>query len=260
MYSKGSGRCRRQKWLDIYYCRSQHKGGSGCGAPKLSREVTDYSLSTLISEMFLEPTVLGSLIEKAFEPPERSPIDEMVGKAATELERLKAENQWLLSLTLKGVFSDEEVATEARRIDAEIRSWSALVSKDQQQSELRSAANVRETAQTDCFGIRRISVSESQGTEALGSSIRETNRSGKQTFHCSNAKSACFRRQNSNPHGHGFKIPEVSPSVPIVLCIDSRTFAIMFSSIHHHPTCLESLPRICRIEEKLHQFTSRRNV
>jgi len=147
MYSKGSGRCRRQKWLDFYYCRSQHKGGSGCGAPKLSREVTDYSLSALISEMFLQPTVLASLIGKALEPPERSPIDEMVPKAALELERLKTEKQRLLSLTLKGVFSDEEVATEARRIDAEIRSWSALVSKDQQQKVLRSEATVRETAQ-----------------------------------------------------------------------------------------------------------------
>ncbi len=148
MYSKGSGRCRRQKWLDIYYCRSQHKGGSGCGAPKLIREVTDYSLNALISEMFLQPAVLGSLIEKALEPPERSPIGEMVVKAATELQRLKTEKQRLLSLTLKGVFSDEEVEAEARRIDAEIRSWSALVSKDQQQKALRSAANVWETAQS----------------------------------------------------------------------------------------------------------------
>ncbi len=147
MYSKGSGRCRRQKWLDIYYCRSQHKGGSGCGAPKLSREVTDYSLNALISEMFLQPIVLGSLIEKALEPPEQSPMHEMVAKAAIELERLKTEKQRLLSLTLKGVFSDEEVAAEARRIDAEIRSWSALASKDQQQKALRSAANLRETAQ-----------------------------------------------------------------------------------------------------------------
>jgi DNA invertase Pin-like site-specific DNA recombinase len=147
MYSKGSGHCRRQKWLDIYYCRSQHKGGSGCGAPKLSREVTDYSLSTLISEIFLEPAVLGSLIEKALEPPERSPLDEMVAKAAAELERLKAEKQRLLNLTLKGIFSDEEVAAEARRLDGEMRSWSTLVGKDQQQKALRSAANVRETAQ-----------------------------------------------------------------------------------------------------------------
>ncbi len=146
MYSKGSRRSRRQKWLDIYYCRSQHKGGSGCGAPKLSREVTDYSLSALVSEMFLQPTVLSPLIEKALEPPEKSPIDEMVAKASTELERLTAEKQRLLNLTLKGVFSDEEVATEARHIDAEIWSWSALASKDQQQKALRSAANVRETA------------------------------------------------------------------------------------------------------------------
>jgi hypothetical protein len=51
----------------------------------------------------------------------------------------------LLNLTRKGVFSDEEVAAEARRIDAE--SWSALASKDQQQRELRSAAGVWETAQ-----------------------------------------------------------------------------------------------------------------
>ncbi len=147
MYSKGSGRCRRQKWLDIYYCRSQHQGGSGCGAPKLSREVTDYSLNALISEMFLQPNVLGSLIEKALEPPERSPMDEMVAKAATEIERLKAEKQRLLNLTLKGVFSDEEVATEARRIDSEIRSWSALTSKDEQQRALDSTANVQATAQ-----------------------------------------------------------------------------------------------------------------
>src|SRR6185437_5582119 len=102
---------------DIYYCRSQHKGGSGCGAPKLSRDVTDYSLSTLISEIFLEPAVLSSLIEKALESAERSPIDEMVAKAATELERLRTEKQRLLNLTLKGVFSDEEVAAEAWRLD-----------------------------------------------------------------------------------------------------------------------------------------------
>jgi DNA invertase Pin-like site-specific DNA recombinase len=146
MYSKGSGRCRRQKWLDIYYCRSQHKGGAGCGAPKLSRDVTDYSLNSLISEMFLDPSVLGSLIEKALEPPEGSPIDEMVAKAALELERLKAEKQRLLSLTLKGVFSEDEVAAEARRIDAETRSWTALVNKDQQERALRSTASVRDTA------------------------------------------------------------------------------------------------------------------
>jgi hypothetical protein len=71
----------------------------------------------------------------------------MGAKAAAELERLKAEKQRLLNLTLKGVFSDEEVAAQARRIDAEIRSWSALVRKDQHQKVLRSAANVRETAQ-----------------------------------------------------------------------------------------------------------------
>jgi Recombinase zinc beta ribbon domain/Recombinase len=93
MYSKGSRHGQRQKWLDIYYCRTQHKGGSGCGAPKLSREVTDYSLSTLISEIFLEPTVLSLLIEQPLEPPARSPIGEMVAKAATELERLKTEKQ-----------------------------------------------------------------------------------------------------------------------------------------------------------------------
>jgi hypothetical protein len=70
----------------------------------------------------------------------------MVAKAAKELERLRAEKQRLLSLTLKGVFSDEEVATEARRIDAETRSWTALVSKDQQERTLRSTANVRDIA------------------------------------------------------------------------------------------------------------------
>ncbi len=74
-------------------------------------------------------------------------MDEMVAKAAVELERLRAEKQRLLSLTLKGVFSDEEAATEGRRIDAETRSWSALVTKDQQQRALRSTSNVRETAQ-----------------------------------------------------------------------------------------------------------------
>lgn len=147
MYSKGSGRCGRQRWLDIYYCRSQHSGGPGCGAPKLSREVTDYWLNSLISEIFLVPTILGSLIERALAPPERSPREEMMAKAGRELERLKAEKQRLLSLTLKDVFSDEEVATEARRIDSEIRSWSALVSKDQQEKALRSTANLRETAQ-----------------------------------------------------------------------------------------------------------------
>ena len=75
-----------------------------------------------------------------------SPINEMIGKAAVELERLKAEKQRLLSLTFKGVFSEEEVATEARRIDAETRSWTALVSKDQQERALRSTASVRDTA------------------------------------------------------------------------------------------------------------------
>lgn len=44
------------------------------------------------------------LIEKALEPPARSALDETVSKAATELERLKAEKQRLLSLTLKGCF------------------------------------------------------------------------------------------------------------------------------------------------------------
>ncbi|MGH9632865.1 MAG: helix-turn-helix domain-containing protein, partial [Bryobacteraceae bacterium] len=147
MYSKGSGHCKRQKWLDIYYCRSQHNGGPGCGAPKLNREVTDYSLNAFISEIFLQPGILGPLIEKALEPPDRSPTNEMVAKAGVELERLKAEKQRLLSLTLKGVFSEEEVTAEARRIDAETRSWRALVSKDQQERALRSTANVRETAQ-----------------------------------------------------------------------------------------------------------------
>jgi hypothetical protein len=70
----------------------------------------------------------------------------MVAKAALELERLKAEKQRLLSLTLRGVFSEEEVAAEARRIDAETRSWAALLSKDQQEGALRSTASVRDTA------------------------------------------------------------------------------------------------------------------
>jgi DNA invertase Pin-like site-specific DNA recombinase len=146
MYSKGSGRCGRQKALDIYYCRSQHKGGAGCGAPKLSREVTDYSLNSLISEIFLDDIILGSLIEQALAPWERPSIDEKVAKAAMELERLRAEKRQLLSLTLKGLFSEREVATEARRIDAETRSWGALVSQDQQERALRSTASIRETA------------------------------------------------------------------------------------------------------------------
>jgi hypothetical protein len=190
MYSKGSGRCPRQKWLDSYYCRSEHKGGSGCGAPKLSREVTDYSLNALISEVFLQPAILGSLIEKALEPPERSPMDEMLAKAATELERLKTEKQRLLSLTLKGVFSDEEVATEARRIDGEIRSWSALVSKDQQQKALRSAANVRETAQSIASVFAEYQFFEPQGAEAFNTAVCQTDRSGEPALYCHNAKSS----------------------------------------------------------------------
>jgi hypothetical protein len=62
------------------------------------------------------------------------------------VKRLKAEKQRLLGLTLKGVFSEEEVATEARRIEAEMRSWAELVSKDQQEKALRPTATVQETA------------------------------------------------------------------------------------------------------------------
>jgi hypothetical protein len=78
---------------------------------------------------------------------------------------------------------------------------------DEQGSAAESATVGRKRARdgsTDCVSICRISISEPKGTEALGPSIRETDRSGKRTFHCTNAKSTCSRRQNSNPHGHGF--------------------------------------------------------
>jgi DNA invertase Pin-like site-specific DNA recombinase len=146
MYSKGSGRCKRQRLLDIYYCKSQHKGGRGCGAPKLYREVIDHTVSSLISEVFLQPVQLTQLVERALESGRDAGDENKIQKASSEIARLQAEKQKLLALTVKGIFSEADALPEARRIDSELRTWRTLLEKAEQDDLMRSNFGITEAA------------------------------------------------------------------------------------------------------------------
>ena len=115
-YSKGD---RRRGKHDFYYCRSQHRGGRGCGATKPKREQLDHTLTAFVAETFTKPKTLRTLIDSASQAAGTERIKAEIGAAGRELDRLRIEKQRLLSQSVKGFFSESEIEREARRIEIE---------------------------------------------------------------------------------------------------------------------------------------------
>ena len=110
-----------------------------------SRSFRDNAIERAHLRDLLDPTILGSLMEKALEPPDRSPIDEMVKKPLQSSNGSRPEAT-VAQFNVEGrVFrrGGSRKSAPDRCGNAELDS---LVHKDHQQKALRSTANVRETA------------------------------------------------------------------------------------------------------------------
>jgi hypothetical protein len=101
----------------------------GCQQKPIRREWLEYTVATFIQDFFLQPDALLGLLKKA----SRANADAWekqkgaVDNARKELKRLNKENERLLKFGVTGQFPEEQVQSEARRINAEIADWNAIV-------------------------------------------------------------------------------------------------------------------------------------
>lgn len=124
-YSKGERRDR----YDHYHCRSQHKGGRGCGAVKPRREHLDYSVCVLVSEIFTKPQNLIALLSSVRREGDTENFASEIRSATERIRDLGFERQRLLTLSVKGLFTESEIERQARRIDAEMRAASVQLQR-----------------------------------------------------------------------------------------------------------------------------------
>jgi len=122
MYSKGDVRPGKH---DLYFCRSRHPRGAGCGAPAMWREHIDHTLTELVKEIFTKPDAFRTLLEAVGRDQDDASLNEEIRMAETELTRLQNEKRNLLRLAVKGAYDDADEERERRRIDAEVRFWTS---------------------------------------------------------------------------------------------------------------------------------------
>jgi hypothetical protein len=103
-----------------YFCSTGFPGrGPKCGARSVQQEAADQTVERIIATRLLDPTYLRTVLNKfRSSKPTR---DRDVDKHARQREKLEAERQHLLRLTLKGACTEDDFARESKRIEQEIR-------------------------------------------------------------------------------------------------------------------------------------------
>lgn len=146
MYSKSAG--KRPGRHDYYYCRSQHYGGTGCGASKAQRDQVDFTMRSLVSEFFMQPQMMRSLLDSANQRISSAPLLSDIDKSKAEIEQLEEQKRKLLSLAVRGEFSSQEIEHEAKRINSELSTWTILKRKAERELAVKTISDTEALAQS----------------------------------------------------------------------------------------------------------------
>jgi site-specific DNA recombinase len=119
-YVRISGKSR-----GFYYCSTGFPGhGPKCGARSVQQEPADQTVERVVSTQLLDAAYLRTVLGKLrSSQPTRG---REAGKLAHQREKLEAERQRLLRLTLKGACSEDDFARESKRIEQEMRDLDLL--------------------------------------------------------------------------------------------------------------------------------------
>jgi DNA invertase Pin-like site-specific DNA recombinase len=119
-------RCGSRSTPRHYYrCSSAFPGrGPWCGARSVQAHEADHVVEEIVSKELMDTAFLRTVLSRfRSSQPTR---DENAGKLARQREKLEAERQRLLRLTLKGMCTEEDFARESKRIETEIRDLERL--------------------------------------------------------------------------------------------------------------------------------------
>jgi DNA invertase Pin-like site-specific DNA recombinase len=108
-----------------YYCSSGFPGhGPKCLARSIQQSVADQEVTDYMSTRFIDVAYLRSILArfKAAAPAR----DQNAEKHARQREKLEAERQRLLRMTLQGTCTEEDFARESKRIEREMRELSQI--------------------------------------------------------------------------------------------------------------------------------------
>jgi DNA invertase Pin-like site-specific DNA recombinase len=108
-----------------YYCSSSFPGrGPKCGGHSVQQASVDQAVQRIVSTQLLDATFLRTVFSKFLSvQPTR---DDNMEKLLRQRQKLEAERQRLLRMTLKGTCTEEDFARESKRIDAEMRGLDRL--------------------------------------------------------------------------------------------------------------------------------------
>jgi DNA invertase Pin-like site-specific DNA recombinase len=118
------GRCQRRFYFhcdvrkgycDAYHCSSRHKGGPGCGAPRLRREIVDRALERIVSDYLLDAAFLAAVFARLAEP---AKPDHSAKRREAELDRLRARRARLVDALENELIDKAEFAVRAAKIKA----------------------------------------------------------------------------------------------------------------------------------------------
>jgi DNA invertase Pin-like site-specific DNA recombinase len=119
-------RCGSRSMPRHYYrCSSAFPGrGPWCGARSVQSHAADRVVEEIVSTELLDTAFLRTVLSRfQSSQPAR---DENAGKLARQREKLEAERQRLLRLTLKGTCTEEDFARESKRIESELKDLDRL--------------------------------------------------------------------------------------------------------------------------------------
>jgi site-specific DNA recombinase len=117
-------RCASPKKRQYYYCSSGFPGRTKCGAKSVQQEAADQTVESIVATRLLDGAFLRTVLGRfqAAQPLR----DQNAEKHAHQREKLEAERQRLLRMTLKGTCTEDDFARESKRIEAEMRNLDRL--------------------------------------------------------------------------------------------------------------------------------------
>jgi DNA invertase Pin-like site-specific DNA recombinase len=122
LYGKYGG---RGSHLDVYLCRSRHKGGKGCGMPSIKRVDADAAIAETIT-MLADASFLMSALETALALQQAAP-DPARAKRELALGKLENGRKEMLAMVRGGEMTRDEFKAEMAELEKEVRSLEALV-------------------------------------------------------------------------------------------------------------------------------------
>jgi DNA invertase Pin-like site-specific DNA recombinase len=119
-------RCGSNKQRHYYYCSTGFPGhGPKCSHKPVQQEQADRLMEEIVETRLLDAAFLRKLLAKL--PSRQHARDRQAGKLDGQREKLEAERQRLLRMTLKATISEADYTRESKRIEAEMRDLDRLV-------------------------------------------------------------------------------------------------------------------------------------